>query len=142
MNNDYDKLDFCGVLCNYAEEQINKYKNEALEDFATNLKCAPTSTIAKHKVDEVLKLSINKNLTSIDNWVSVKDSLPTNTERVFVCVQHKGGSRYITTDTYDIYCEEWIHLSAENDSNFKITHWRPILISLPNFDNIEDWDSY
>ncbi len=32
-----DKLDFCGVLCNFAEELINKAKSEVVKEFAERL---------------------------------------------------------------------------------------------------------
>ena len=33
-----DPMDFCGVLCNYAEELIDKAKSEAYKEFAEHLK--------------------------------------------------------------------------------------------------------
>lgn len=33
-----DPMDFCGVLCDYAEELIDKAKSEAIKDFAEHLK--------------------------------------------------------------------------------------------------------
>ena len=33
-----DPMDFCGVVCNYAEELIEKAKSEAVKEFAERLK--------------------------------------------------------------------------------------------------------
>ena len=52
---DVDPMDFCGVLCDYAEELIEKAKSEAIKEFAEQYEKAllpllTSSTLEKNEV--------------------------------------------------------------------------------------------
>lgn len=55
-----DPMDFCGVVCNYAEELIEKAKSEARKEFAERLKrrmgfCDLPNVIVRDHIDNLLK---------------------------------------------------------------------------------------
>ena len=64
-----DPMDFCGVLCNYAEELIDKAKAEAYKEFAERLKdgaqmadCFDSynMVVGTHFIDNLLKEMIDE----------------------------------------------------------------------------------
>ena len=64
-----DPMDFCGVLCNYAEELIYKAKSEAYKEFAERLKdgaqmadCFDSynMVVGTHFIDNLLKEMIDE----------------------------------------------------------------------------------
>lgn len=62
-----DPMDFCGVLCRYSEELINKAKAEGIKEFAEKLKIKKTTAIScDYLFEEVVRKS------DIDNLVKEK----------------------------------------------------------------------
>lgn len=147
----YDGRDFCGVPCAFMENLFIEKLKASLQSFADELKTYerewdnPYGNIDKviadpvEVIDEVYTKIINEiNMQPVTHpWISVTEKMPEYGENVYVCVQYKFGQQYISTNSYDTHFKDWI---TDIPKDFKITHWRPITMKLPEAVTKEEWD--